>query len=274
MNPVTKAVDDVKFRIPMEILKEVFGARDYGWRASAISIDEQMLALVIRPRVLVDCNLVGGSEVVIPLDGLKAETTDQFPNIFRTVFRIPKSLTDGRSITSVLSVGFATVFSQGSINAMSGINQNSTSAVGLSGMALLNSYSAIPVSSTAKVRLIAENTIMVSDVTPLMSSAYLRCVIANDENLAHIQMRSYQAFSKLVELAIKSFIYVNLAIKISQAQLSGGQELGKFKEIVDGYSDSEDMYQEYLKKNWEAVAFMNDSETFTRNLKLRVGALR
>ena len=270
MNCITKSLNEVMYRIPGQILREVFTDKLYRWRDAPISIDEQITNKVIRPRVLVDCNLVGGTEAFIPVEGLELEMIDNFT----TVYHIPKDRTQGRSIMSVLSVSFTSHAFGQAAGGLSGISPNSVTPTLSAGMAMMDSFSPIPLTSTARVQLIAENTVMVKDTSPVISSSYIRCVLANDDNMAHIQMRAIPPFCKLVELATKSYIYNESIIKIDMAKLSGGQDLGKFKEIVETYADSEELYQEYLAKTWTGIAFMNDRETFTRFIKLGIGGMR
>lgn len=271
MNTIMKAVDSVKYRIPIQILNEVFIKKQTNWKNfTPVSLDERIINLVIKNRVLPDCNLVGGTELTISLDGYNVERYDAYT----AVYVVPKSATQGRSIMSVLSVGYASTSMQGLIGGMGGIRQGSVTPTTMAGMAMMDSNSPIPLASSARVQLIAENTIMVKDVNPLLSNAYIRCVISDDENMSHIQKRSVPYFEKLVELAVKSYIYNTLAITMDSAFLQGGMDLGKFKEIVESYSDAEEMYQDYLKDTWSGVATMNDRESFTRILKLQIGSMR
>lgn len=270
MSPITKAIDEAKFRIPMAILREAFRDINASWKARVISLDEQIMNAVVKSRVLVDCNLVGGTEAQIPLDGLPVSLYDQFT----TVYQIPKSLTQGRSIMSVLSVGYAATSLMGIMGGMGGVKPCSVTPMMTAAQAMMDSHSQIPVASSAQVQLIGENVVMIKGTAPTITNSFLRCILANDENMSHIQMRSIPVFCRLVELAIKSYVYNELIIRMDQAQLSGGGELGAFKAIVEGYADSEELYQEHLMKKWSKTAFMNDKETFNRHIKLMVGAMR
>jgi hypothetical protein len=58
------------------------------------------------------------------------------------------------------------------------------------------------------------------------------------------------------------------------AKLSGGQELGKFKEIIESWSETEELYQDYLITKWSGIATLSDRESTTRFLKLMIGAMR
>ena len=270
MNAISKAISEVMYRIPGYVLKEVFSLKNYSWRDAPISIDEQIRNIVIRDRVLVDCNLVGGVEAIIPIDNLPVEQIDAYTS----VYHIPKSLTQGKTIISVLSVGYASASLQGMSGGLGGVKPNTVTAVTMAGQAMMDAMSPIPVSSTARVQLIAENTVMVKDTNALISNGYLRCVLANDEDMSHLQMKSILPFCELVVRAVKSYIYNEYIIKMDRAQLSGGQDLGRFKEVVDSYSDADDLYRDYLRNTWSKIAFMNDRESMTRQIRLRIGSSR
>lgn len=268
MMPVSKALDEVKFRIPKQILDTVFVQRNQqNWRQTAISIDESIMAQVIRPRVLVDANLVGGTEALIPLDGLQSERT----NDYTSVYRIPKDRTQGRSIQAVLNITYSDPTKVSSYGIAAG--QNNT-AMMQAGSAVMDAMGTIPVTSTARVQLIGENVVMVRDTVILPANIYLRCVLANDENLAHLQLKSYRAFSDLVVHAVKAYIFNNYAIEMDIGQLHGGQQIGRFKEVVDGYADAEELYQTYLTEKWQKIAMMNDNESYTRYLRTLIGGQR
>lgn len=267
MMAVSKAVDEVKFRIPRQILETVFTKRSASWKQPVASIDEQILSCVVRPRVLVDCNLVGGTEMFIDLQGLAPNR----PNDYTSVYRIPKDRTQGRSIISVLNISFTDPTRVAGHLVIAGQQQT---AMLQAGAAMADAHAPIPVTSTAQVQLIGENVVMVRDTVILPANIMLRAVVANDDNMSHLQLKSYRDFARLVELAVKAYIYNEYAIQMDMGELHGGQNLGKFKEIVDGYSDAEELYQTFLTEKWQKISFMNDSETFTRHLRTMIGSMR
>jgi len=98
--------------------------------------------------------------------------------------------------------------------------------------------------------------------------------LANDENMSNIQIRSYPDFFKLVEFAVKSYIYNELIIQVDTAELRYGQAVGAFKDVLTSYSDAESNYQDFLSNTWRKVAFMNDATQMQRLLKLMIGTNR
>lgn len=281
MNPIKKAIEEVKYRIPRQLLERVFINGSSAWRVGPKSnLDDQILNLVVRPRVMVDCNLIGGTQALIPLDGLAQDK----PEDWLTVVHIPKSRTDGRSINSVLDVvlinnsivaGYTNMGAtgMGSMNGMSGgFSAQDGSAMTSALASAVAAQDKIPLVSTSRVSLIAENTIMIRDGVLLPPNTALRCVLANDENMSGLQLRSYRYFSNLIEFAVKSYIYKELVIEVDVAELRYGQAVGAFKDVYSSYSDAEANYQDYLTNVWEQVAFMNDAETYSRFIRMHISA--
>lgn len=268
MNPIQKAIDNVKFKIPPQIMRTFFVSSNLVNRAQNINIDDNILSLVIRPRVLVDCNIVGGVEVNVDMRGIQGEIIDQLT----TVYRIPKDRTQGRSIMSTLSLSY--VDANSTVNWGGNLPVCGVSVVGTAHQALLNSVSPPPVTATASVRLLGDNVVEVRDATRLMGYGSLRCVIANDENMSHLQPRSYHDFAKLVEYAVKAYIYNNYVVEMDMGQLHGGQNLGTFKEVVDSFADANELYDTFLKEKFTKIQMMNDREAMVRHTKSLIGGYR
>lgn len=282
MNPIRKAIYEVRACIPRQILEKVFvdGSRYY--RASLQNtIEDQIESLVIRPRVMVDCNLIGGQELLVPLAGLSQE----HPLEYVTVIHIPKDRTHGRSINSVLNVSFfnsaaisgyvgSGVVGMGSLGGGTGYNGRDNSAATAISAGVMAALDKIPMTSTSRVQLIAENTILIRDGINIPNESFLRCVVASDENLSGLPMRSYRYFARLVEYAVKAYIYNELIIDIDVGELRYGQNVGVFKEIVSGYSDANQNYLDYLGSTVEKVLAQSDDERQLRHLKLLLGGNR
>ena len=272
MNPITKALSDISYRIPREILIEVFAPKSYLWRDSPINYEEQIRNIVIRSRVMVDCDLVGGTEVLISLFGVPSYTVASDRLV--TVYNIPKDKTQGRTIISVLSLAYVNGASAAYMNTANSFDPCTVTDMAVAGAAMMNAMGSLPVPSSAKIQLIGENTVMIKDTVTASGTGLLRCLLANDENFSHLQIRSIPYFTRLCELATKAYIYNEYTIKMDKGRIEGGAEIGRFREIVDGYADAEEMYQEYLLNTWQKVSFMNDRESFERLLKMQIGAYR
>lgn len=265
MNPIQKAIAEVKFRIPLDILNAAFMPRQFGQRPLPVNLDSLIRQEVVEKRVRVDCDLVGGTQVNIPLGGL----TPEYLDLYNLVYHIPKHLTQNRSITRLLSISVG----YGSVMGTTNMGLEGSSPLLDAASGVLAAASPIPIISSAYLQLIAENTVLVTDSIQFPTNATLRCYVEYDADFSQMKPPTYLKFAKLVELATKAHIYNTLIIPIGQGQLVGGMDLGKFKEIVEGFADSNENYETYLNDTWKAVAIMDDAVSRQRHLRLITGGV-
>ena len=263
MNPITYALSQVKFNIPMEILKKTFITNHGLGLVPNINLDARIRDLVIDARVMVDCNLTGGQEIIVPLDKCPKETQD----LYNIVYRIPKSMTQNRRITTALSVSYGSAMAY-SHNMYMG--RDSSSLMG-NMASLVASASAIPDVSTAQVKIIDENVILLTNTTIIPLNLYLRCRIENESQFNNLQTSYYTEFAELVVWAVKAYIYVNNRIPMNRGYVEGGFEIGAYKEEIDSYADANENYLTLLKANWRKIAVMNDPESHNRFLSAIIG---
>ena len=268
MNAISKALSELHFKIPDRILNIAFKEHNSAID-NFISIDEAIMAKLMRPRVLVDCNLVGGVMVVIPIN--KCEVT--WLQNQQYLIRVPKELTNKKSIISVLSI-VGTSYYMPSSNSLAGqyvTNAADVSPVLSSGLNMMNNLANSPAVHTSRLELIGENIITVQDPTVGIFDGALRCNVENNTNLENINPKAYLAFSEMVALAAKSYVYNHCRIRIDQGYLYGGHELGIVNEIIETYSDAETMYVEYRETKWAKDAAMQNTEFMNRYIKSMFG---
>lgn len=268
MNIIQKALNDLHYAIPPEVLELAFLDRQVMRMGIALSMDHQIREKVVEGRVIPDCNLRGGKQLEVPLDGLP---TQMYQNGMM-VYHIPKERTDGCSITSVMSLTYG---SHPAYNALGGRGySNHQSDLMSAGSALLSSSEQPSNLSTASIQLIGDNVVLVKSPTPLPGNAYLRCNVEHDAALSNIAPASWPVFSKLVEHATKAYIYIHKRVVLDQGYLHGGMNLGAVGEFVEEYSDANELYQELMTEKWGKVTHANDEERMRRTLGMQIGISR
>lgn len=271
MNCISIAIEKTKYEIPPEILREAFQSKRYDPIARkftrdntiGVSLESVIERLVVRARVITDINLSSGIETSIPLHGLTYQRIDNW-NI---VYTIPKSITGGRTITAVYEASYG----EGNVNATNRLFPQNGSYLGEVARGIFMAESALPVISTANVSLINDNTVLISDANIVPGRMYLRCLVAHDPNLKTIKPSYYDVFSELVILATKAYVHNNLIIRLDEGEIEAGSALGRFREIVDGYADANQMYKDHLATKWKKASIMNDRDRYKRIQAMIVG---
>lgn len=261
--------------IPREVLKQAFMPTRYDpsrqSRYYDNSIPTSLEALikdqVIVGRVMKDINLVSGTEVNIPLANVEWERIDNF----NTIYRLDDRATAGRTITSTYEVTYGrgnTGINDGS-NSYAGYVSNSSSLLKAS-KDILKASTGLSAVSTSYVQLIGHNVIMVNDVSPAGGYGILRCQVSNDPNLNNIRTQYHQDFATLCLYATRAYVYSSLVIDLDEGMLRGGQQIGRFREIVDNFMDADTMYIEELVR-WQKIGVLNDPIQARRVYRLALG---
>lgn len=283
-NAVSHALSYIRRKIPKEILDIVFSPRlsenNRRYQFNASSIDAQIREKVIEGIVLLDTNNFGIKEVLVPIGDLPREPVDNFglQEGMGFVVRIPRERLNGRSITSPLSITISPYGTQGSANSGfapgvwgSSVNQCGNSAMMSVTRDVMTSYAPVPLNQTAHVHLIGENTIYVEDMMPV-SNLSLRCLVNSDPELTWLNPAHYLLFGQLCTWACKGYIYNHYSIALDEGQIKYGVSINQFKNIVDGYSDAFDNYEQLIEEKWRKAIVMNDKGRSLRLIAGLVGA--
>lgn len=264
-NPITYAINRIKFAIPRAILEKTFIPAGRHRYKESRSIDSFIREFVIEGRVAQDIELLGSTFIQIPVrsNWISNQGNGEY------LIRIPASATQGRSITRVTSVEIG----NGNIAGMSTYTSFNSSAMLNSARKVLDSVMPTPITGTPHVELLDNNVIYVTDIMFSGFNLFVNAYLGADENFNNLTKPAWMHFAKLCELACKAYIYNELYINMGQAMLSGGQELGNFKDVVDEYRDALEQYEEYFTARWRKVAIMADPKSKDRHLRSLVGKL-
>lgn len=271
---ITVALDRVNYEIPPEVLRYTFSPtrydpskngliRDY---STGISNDTVVRRQVIDARVMVDINLCSGVELFIPLTGVEGERVDNWTYIYR----IPKDLTQGRTITEVYGLSYGQGHTLGNVGTIA----EDRSMVLEAAAGLMQSNAAWTQVQTAYCSLVGDNTVMVTNMNRVPGISYLRCLVTHEPNLSNIPKSYADKFSELVILAVKAYIYNRTIIQLDEGAIRGGASLGRIREIVDSYADTNQMYREFLRDQWRKAGVMSNRDQHRRLLRYTVGSRR
>lgn len=259
MNAIQYALNNLRHHIPEPVLQLAFAPRNIvqpsvRWQPNNefFSLDHAIREKVIDGRVNVDCNLVGGMQIAIDLRGVPFEQFDMSTR----VFRIPYEKSGGLRIVSVQTLNYLTYHG---VPGYGGSGGGAHSQMLDAAKDLYNAISTMPIVSTANCQIIGDNVVMVRDgITHLSDQLGMTCIVENDSQMANLNPGIFPLYGRMVELATKAYIYNHCIIPMDQGVLHGGMSLGRISDMVDNYSDSNEMYRELFETQWKKAAFTND----------------
>lgn len=263
MDPISVAmVRIMNGGIPRDILKQAFTARRYDPTADdryfdnslGTTIEEQIRLKVIEGRVAIDMNVVGGTEVTLPMRYAEREMVDAW-NI---IYRFDRRFTGGRRITSVLEMTYGMTQALGT-GGSPGYDSRASQYM-LNSRNLLRASTGVGTLSTSYVQLVGPNAVLVNDVNQVVGDSLLRARVSHEANFNDIAAPYWHDFGELVIRAVKSYIWSQLVIDIDENQIRGGATIGRIREIVDQYADAEQMYMEFLTTDWHKIRILSDPQ--------------
>lgn len=257
-NAIQYALKAINQDIPKPILELTFNNRSFNRYAIAVSTDSRIREEVIQHRVMSDMNIVGGTEITLALRNADCEMIEA--GVY--VYNIPTSLTQNRLITTALSVAFS--YRAQAIQGYAGQGNEINAAMGQ----MRAGVSSVPYVSDARCSVIGNNVIMVEHQNLGAQDLYLRCIVENDANLNHLHRTTWLDFAELCIYAVKAEIYMRNVIPMDEALISGGQEIGAYRNLIEGYSDMNQTYKDFLKTKFAKILLMNDPETMQRYIRL------
>ena len=259
MDAITKALIDIKFTIPKDVLDLAFVKRYQYYTAEFVSLDKLIIDNVIEGKVLPDLNVVRGQKISINLN--QCQMYHVSPDAFRleTVIKVPVTLLNGRNIITPLSI----VLENGPVNSGSSNYFVQMAEAGINSIEPTTGF------STTDLELIGNNTILVHENLPVVMG-YLNVLIENDKNMNNLNPQYYNYFGELCVWATKAYIYNTLIVDLNKGIILGGHELSVIKDIVDSYQDGYEQYQTMLKEIMGKILFANDDKAFSSYIKMGV----
>ena len=303
MSALTYAVKRVRATVYPQLLNKVYAGKDmYGFQT--YSVDETILANVIRCRVLPDINIMGGQMQWLPAS--QAQSSKFVSG--NAYYQYTDADFHGNQLVSVLDfqygasssysgdVGSALGFDPGMLPVggslgCGGSGSCSIGGTGSGGCSISGTGSGGGSSDPragvnqaraeadhvqnpwlprgiSKVKLIGKNIITIQDVTTVVDG-WFRVLLSHDAELTDVQPRSWLPFSELCMLAVKADIYNLTKITAAEAEIKNGYKIDAYSSAIDEYSDAEEKYQEKLLV-WMSIAASQDPERTSLLLGLQL----
>ena len=263
-NVLEIALRQIMHTIPKQILDAAFRPTD-----RRMSLDQCIQEDVILGRVLPDCICYAGNLKRIVLKSAYVEKVDiPEPTLYAAseaycVYRIPPEARDYKDIVTVISVNYPNVLygNMSTVPPYSGAIGNTANNMAA---AVLETQTFANTPVLPSPILVSGHQVKLAPVPMMLYHSVdwvLTCRLAYDEAFTNLSPSAVRPLANLILCATKNYIYNELILAIDSAYLVGGQELGRFKEIVDGYSGEQEKYDELVNK-FRGAATILDPEAW------------
>lgn len=272
MSVIDKMVFEIKQAIPPPVLEVAFMKRKGRNHKYAGDLDWEIRNKVIDARVRVDLSILGAETINIPLGNAEVQFLEN--QDYRTVIRIPKSLTKGRPISQVIAFNYwfntvAADLNNGWQTSSYNIQSCGNSPLMQAAQQVMRAASPAPINSSANVELIGENVVVINDYMGKIQQGSMTARIGQDPELSNWNNNAIFHLCRYGVMATKAWVWANTIIDLDSGYLYGGAELSRIQQIIDGYADSNDNYIDYRDDVIQAVNAMNDGarhQVFLRGL--------
>jgi len=244
----------IYLKIPKEILIEAF-------QPQMESLDFIIKRDIIVDIVLRSCNLFAGKITKIKLNDKYSidMRSDDYPFPLHdgrySVYKIPPEVRSNRDIIAVLDITYPLgQFSEYGYSPDIGSNTIKTLT-----NEVMTSNTNSPQYLTPTPILLNDNMIRLEPPQAFHVDWIISCMLKYDENFNNVYPNVFKPLAELGVNACKMYIYNKLYIRINQGYLSGGRQLEAIKDIISDYRDSEEKFNEALKKFRGAATFDKDN---------------
>jgi len=248
VNAIDLALTEVHFQIPYKLLQLAFMRNTKQFN---LSMDEEIMAQVISPRVIKHCNLVGGKykEIILRTEfwePIQLEKAALVSNIGQySVYRIPPEEREGLPLIDVTEVEWPGV-QNGYGLPYSGYYSGNSVANAARKMLDSQTFRSTPPKPTVEV--LSGDLIRLNPSQHNHMQWVLTCRLAYDDNFMNMEPSAAKVFAELCVEAVKSYIYNTIVIAMDQAYIEAGAELGVVKSTIEEYKESEARFKELLEK--------------------------
>lgn len=261
MNAFNFMLNAIHKKIPKEILDIGFTLPQFDIYTK---IDERIMQNVFRERLLLDMNIASKEPFSVPLTSCNTiKQTDT-----TLVISVPKKYTGNRTIVSVHNISPDGYGVYGNIDHPTDVVD---SPILNSAVKMLNGTNDTYISQTSRVSLIGENTVLIEENLWVSEGLYLHGTVANDANLVNIDASYYKDLAHMAVLLTKAEIYNNTIINMERGAIGTGHSHEYIREIISGYADADEMYEQYFDEKWRKQAYMQNSSNMDDFVNIQIG---
>lgn len=253
MSAIEAGIRTVKRYVPKPILEAAFIDPEQRRLGIPTSIDNEIYEKVILETIIPELSQFGQMRE-IDISNLKYE--ELRTNV--RLYRIPEEATDFQPIVSAHIAGTNIVEGRYNTPPQSHFYQATASSVMNNASRIVRAESPIPRVTTAEVRVVGPYTVQIKEPYNFRTNMMIACRVRLSDTLNEIKPPFYPVVSKLIRYAVQQYIYTKLVLEMGWTRLEHGKDFGEFKNIVDNFSDSGELFDDHLPLCSRILSYNDD----------------
>lgn len=243
MNVIDYCLRRIRRKIPEPILRLAFIPDNLRRLGIASGLDDQIMNEVMSEHVIPEITKFG-EFAEVDLQGLPYENDTE--DYYSRIYHIDEFKTGGREIIGAYLAVTPVAGQAYTLPPAGSYLDGATTGILASTQQVVDSQSALPRISSPEVRVLGPNTVKIKDPGMFVYATKLMAKLALSDELNEIKPDFYPRVAELAVFAVKGYIYNKLIFDMDAGKLENGMEFGAFKNVIEGYSDANDSFDDML----------------------------
>ncbi|EBX3776483.1 hypothetical protein DRV66_09465 [Salmonella enterica subsp. enterica serovar Chester] len=256
MSVIDYCLRRIRREIPEPILRAAFVPQNLRNFGVASSLDNEITQKVFREYLIPEVSRLG-QYTEIDLQGLPFENDTQ--DYYSRIYYLDDMKTGGRPILDVHMAVTPVAGQAYTLPPAGSYLDGATSGVLASTQQVVDSQSAMSRISSPEVKKLGPNTIKIKDPGMFVYATKLQVKFEMSEDLNEIKPAFYPVVADMALYATKQYIYNKMIFDMDSGRLENGMEFGAFKNVIEGYSDAGEMFNDNLPRLQRAMVHNDDS---------------
>jgi len=243
MNVIDYCLRRIRQRIPEAVLRIAFIPEELRRAGIASAVDHQITTLVLDEFVVPEISRMG-QYAEIDLQGLPYKNDQE--DYYSRIYYIDDFKTGGREIIGAYLAVTPVAGQAYTLPPAGSYLDGATTGVLSSTQQVVDSHSALPRISSPEVRVLGPNTVKIKDPGMFVYATKLMAKLSMSDELNEIKADFFPLIADMAVFAVKQYIYNKLIFDMDAGKLENGMEFGAFRNVIEGYSDAGDSFNDML----------------------------
>ncbi|ANZ48038.1 hypothetical protein ASESINO_25 [Erwinia phage vB_EamM_Asesino] len=255
MSVIDYCLRRVRRKIPEPILRAAFVPENMRLLGIASSLDNEIMEKVFKEYLIPEVSRMG-QYTEIDLQGVAFENDTQ--DYYSRVYYIDDIKTGGRPLIDAHLAVTPVAGQAYTLPPAGSYLDGATSGIMASTQQVVDSQSAMPRIGSPECKVLGPNVIRIKDPGMFVYATKIMAKFMLSDDLNEIKAPFWPVVADLAVYATKEQIYNKMMFDMDAGKIENGMEFGAFRNIIEGYSDAGEMFDDNLPRMQRALVHNDD----------------